>query len=131
MFCSTVVVVIYIMFGGVVSQEVKKIMRFNDLLFGAILFVVFIAYFIYKYFFLDKEQWMEYDSHFWHSFGNLMLLQSLLLNRKALTYWRTIHRRWRTNLSPPCRVGAAPLGPISISPFGPPGRPCIFTIELT
>ena len=121
MFCSSMVVFIYITSGGVVGPDIRKMIRFKDLIFGAFLFFLLSSYYTYKFTVLPEEQRNAYDSHIVHLVGNMLMLESLLHNRSAMAYWRQIARRWLTNLGPWCRgakVGAlvAPhtLGPTAL-----------------
>ncbi len=138
MFCSSMAVFIYITFGGVVGPDIRKSIRFKDLIFGALLFIPVAAYYTYKFNFLQLEQRNNYDVHIVHIVGNMLLLQSLILNRTAMTYWGMILRRWRNNLAPclrGARVGlpADPLGLLGGGVTNPMGVqiPLVFTIELT
>jgi hypothetical protein len=127
----------YITFGGVVGPDIRKSIRFKDLIFGAFLFVLIGAYYTYKFNFLPKNQWTMYDVHILHTIPNAVLLQSLLLNRNAMTYWGQILRRWRNNLAPwlrGARVGlpADPMGQLGAGSRQGPGAggriPLVFTI---
>jgi hypothetical protein len=134
MFCSSMAVFIYITFGGVVGPDIRKSIRFKDLIFGAFLFVLLLAYNTYRIIFLKREQTI-YDAQLVHVIGNMQMLQSLTLNRTAMTYWGQIFRRWRNNLAP-CLRGARvalPADPMGVGVTNPMGGriPLVFTIELT
>jgi hypothetical protein len=131
MFCSSMAVFIYIIFGGVVGHDIRTSIRVKDLIFGALLFVLISAYITYLYNFSPIEQWHLYE-HIVHIIGNMILLQMLILNRSAMTYWRQILRRWRNNLAP-CLRGAsvAPRAGVTYSTGGPVASvriPLVFTI---
>jgi hypothetical protein len=131
MFCSSMAVFIYIIFGGVVGPEMRTSIRFKDIIFGALLSFLISAYITFLYNFLTLEQWQLY-AHICHIIGNMVLLQMLTMNRKAMTYWRQILRRWRNNLAP-CLRGtrvAVPVG-VPYSTGGPVASvriPLVFTI---
>lgn len=110
MFCSSMAVFIYITSGGVVGPDIRKMIRFKDLIFGSFLFFLLSSYYTYKFTVLPEEQRNAYDSHIVHLVGNMLMLESLLHNRSAMAYWRQIVRRWRTNLGPCCR--GARVGPL-------------------
>ena len=57
MFCSVMAVFIYIIFGGVVGLDIRRSIRFKDLIFGALLFVLISTYITYIYNFLPLKQW--------------------------------------------------------------------------
>jgi hypothetical protein len=119
MFCSSMAVFIYIIFGGVVGPDIRTSIRTSDLVFGALLSILICAYMTFIYNFLPLEQWHLYG-HIVHISLNMVLLQMLTLNRKAMTYWRQILRRWRNNLAP-CLRGAsvAPPAGVTYSTRGP------------
>ena len=90
---SSLVVVVYILVGGKVGAELKKTIRIKDFIFSS----SFIALLTVRYLFISKDQWSMFDCHFWHLLGNAKLLEILLLNKNATTYWRKIFNRWKTN----------------------------------
>ena len=95
MLSCSLIVFFYIMMGGVVSEEIKKSIRFKDLIFGCFFFLLLAANYSYKVFFQIQEQWTMYDTHMVHMSGNILLLESLALNRAAAAYWRVVLRtRW-------------------------------------
>ena len=92
-FLSSLVVVVYILVGGAVGAELKKTIRIKDFLFSSL----FIALLMVRYLLISKDQWSTFDCHFWHLLGNAKLVEFLLLNRNATTYWGKIINRWKTN----------------------------------
>jgi hypothetical protein len=79
--------------------------RVSYLIFRAFLGSFLTAYYTYKFNFVQLEQRNMYDVHIINIIGNMLLLQSLILNRTAMTYWGRILRRWRNNRAP-CLRGA-------------------------
>jgi hypothetical protein len=111
-------VFIYIFFGGVVGLDIRTSIRFKDLIFGALLFVLILSGNItYVYNFLPLEQWPVSDNIV-HIIGNMVLLQMLTLNRNAMTYWGMILCRWRNNLAPACGAQVWRRRPASPTPRG-------------
>ena len=92
-FISSLVVVVYILAGGAVGAELKKTIRIKDFIFSSL----FTALLMFRYLLISKDQWSTFDCHFWHLLGNGKLLEFLLLNRNATTYWRKIFNRRKTN----------------------------------
>ena len=92
-FISSLVVVVYILAGGAVGAELKKTIRIKDFIFSSL----FTALLMFRYLLISKDQWSTFDCHFWHLLGNGKLLEFLLLNRSATTYWGKIINRWKTN----------------------------------
>ena len=92
-FFSSLVVVVYILAGGAVRGDLKKIIRIKDFFFASL----FIALLVVRFLLISKEQWSLFDCHFWHLLGNAKLLEFLLLNRNATIYWGKIFNRWKTN----------------------------------
>ena len=92
-FISSLVVVVYILAGGAVGAELKKTIRIKDFIFSSL----FTALLMFRYLLISKDQWSTFDCHFWHLLGNGKLLEFLLLNRKATSYWGKIFNRWKTN----------------------------------
>ena len=92
-FISSLVVVVYILAGGAVGAELKKTIRIKDFIFSSL----FTALLMFRYLLISKDQWSTFDCHFWHLLGNGKLLEFLLLNRSATTYWGKIFNRWKTN----------------------------------
>ena len=92
-FISSLVVVVYILAGGAVGAELKKTIRIKDFIFSSL----FTALLMFRYLLISKAQWITFDCHFWHLLGNGKLLEFLLLNRNATSYWGKIFNRWKTN----------------------------------
>ena len=92
-FVSSLVVVVYILAGGAVGAELKKTIKIKDFIFSSL----FTALLMVRYLLISKDQWSTFDCHFWLLLGNAKLLEFLLLNRNATTYWGKIINRWKTN----------------------------------
>ena len=92
-FISSLVVVVYILAGGAVGAELKKTIRIKDFIFSSLS----IALLMVRYLLISRDQWSTFDCHFWHLLGNGKLLEFLLLNRNATSYWGKIFNRWKTN----------------------------------
>ena len=92
-FLSSLVVVVYILAGGAVRGDLKKIIRIKDFAFASL----FLALLMVRFLLISKDQWSLFDCHFWHLLGNAKLLEFLLLNRNATNYWTKIFNRWKTN----------------------------------
>ena len=71
MFCSSMVVFLYITLGGVVGPDIRKMIRFKDLIFGCFLFLLVSSYYTYKFMFLPEDQRNAYDSHIVHLVVNM------------------------------------------------------------
>ena len=93
-FLSSLVVVIYILVGGTVTADLKKIIRIKDFIFSSL----FTTLLMVRYLFVPKDRWSMFDCHFWHLLGNSKLFEFLLLNKNATTYWGKIFNRWKTNI---------------------------------
>ena len=94
-FLSSLVVVTYILAGGGVGPDLKKIIRIKDFVFSTF----FSSLLVIRFLLIPKHQWSMFDCHFWHLLGNVKLLEFLVLNKNATTYWGKIFNRWKTNTS--------------------------------
>jgi hypothetical protein len=140
MFCSSMAVFTYIKLGGVVGPDIRKTIRFKDLIFGSYLFAFVGSYYTFKFIFLTAEQRSTYDVHLIHVLANSLLLESLMSNRDAKTYWGQILRRRWNNVSLCCRGARVAVQPVDLalamttSAWGPgPSSvrvPAVFTIEM-
>ena len=87
------VVVGYNLTGGAVGADLKRIIRIKDFFFATF----FISLLVARYLFISKDVWGTFDGHFWHLLGNAKLLEFLLLNKKATTYWGKIFTQLKNN----------------------------------
>ena len=90
---SSLVVVVYTLAGGAVGPDLKRIIRIKDFFFASFAISIFVA----RYLLISKGQWRTFDGHFWHLLGNAKLLEFLLLNKKATTYWGKIFTQLKNN----------------------------------
>ena len=90
---SSLAIVVYTLGGGAVGPDLKRIITIKDFFFAAFVISLFVA----RYLLISKGQWRTYDVHFWHLLGNAKLLEYLLLNKNATTYWGKIFTQLKNN----------------------------------
>ena len=88
----------FIKFGGVVGLEIRKTVIFKDFLVGIFLFLFLACYYRYKFYVVAVKDQDIADMHLVHVVGNFLLLEMIILNESAMTYWGKIRRRWWNNL---------------------------------
>ena len=93
MIVCSLVVVIYSLAGGAVGADLKRIIGIKDFFFASFVISLFVA----RYLLISKGQWGTFDGHFWHLLGNSKLLEFLLLNKNATTYWGRIFTQLKNN----------------------------------
>ena len=90
--CS-LVVVIYTLVGGAIGADLKRIIRIKDFFFATFSISLLVA----RYLFISKDEWVTFDGHFWHLVANAKLLEFLLLNKNATSYWGKIFTQFKNN----------------------------------
>ena len=94
MFFCSLTVFAFVNYGGVVGPDIRKTIEFKDLAIGSFFFFLATCYtFKFKFRFP-----LTYETHIVHIVGNFLLLESIVRNKSALTYWGHIVHRWRNNL---------------------------------